>query len=201
MLNYQNKQNNKQMKNTLKSVLTLALVAGLGFVANAQLVTTANADATATATVLTDISITKDLDIAFGNVQTGTIPTLDATTFASSAFVGATAAIGKFTVQGTPTASVLVTFTALVTMENEDATDALDFTPTVVRTALTADLDGATNVPNNSAYVINNSAAGAIVGTDHFFIGGTLTEVGGGNIPADASGLYTGTFTLTVAYN
>ena len=189
------------MKNTLKSVLTLALVAGLGFVANAQILT-ANENATATATVLTDISVVKDLDIAFGNVQPGTVPTLDPTTFGSSAAVGATAAIGKFTVEGTPTASVLVTFTTAVTMSNGEAIpDQLIFTPVVSRTALTADTDGATPILNNGTYVINASGVGTVAGTDHFFVGGTLTEDGTAAIGPAANGLYTGTFTLTVAYN
>lgn len=189
------------MKTIFKSVLTLGLVAGLGFAANAQLVTTVNATATSSATVLTDISITKDIDIAFGNVQIGTTPTLDASVFGSSAAIGATATLGKFTVSGTPTASVSVTFPTTVTMSNGDLSDDLDFTPSVFRTSLTADTDGLVGILNAGVYSINALGTGAVIGTDHFFVGGTLGEVAGGNIPSDASGLYAGTFTLTVTYN
>ncbi len=189
------------MKTIFKSLLALSLVLGLGYVANAQVVSTANANASSTATILTDIAITKDADIAFGNVQIGTTPTLDASAFGSSTAVGATAGLGKFTVSGTPTANVSVTFADLVTMSNEGGTDDLDFTPSVWRTALTAAADGEVEILNGGIYVINNSGTNAVIGTDHFFVGGTLEEVGGGVIPVDASGLYTGTFTLTVTYN
>lgn len=188
------------MQNLKKSLLTIGLLTGLGWAANAQTIT-ANANATSSATVLTDISVTKDSDIAFGNVLAGTTPTLDAQTFANSTDQGATATLGKFTVTGTPTANVLVTFSTLVTMSNGDATDNLDFTPSVFRTALTDATDGETTITSGGTYLINSSNSDSVSGTDYFFVGGTLEEVGGGNIPSDAAGLYTGTFTLTVAYN
>jgi hypothetical protein len=187
------------MKNVTKPLFVTCLVAGLAFSAKAQ-TTSADATAKSTATVLTEISVSSDADIAFGNVMVGDQPTLDAGDFGSSTAVGATAALGKFTVIGTPTAHVEVTFPTTVTMTNADS-DELDFTPSVYRTALTDATDGETEIFNEGTYTINSSSANAVAGEDHFFVGGILSKVGGGNIPVGFGGLFTGEFKLTVTYN
>lgn len=190
------------MKKITKIFVSVLFALGTGYSVNAQ-VLTSNENALVSAIVMADIAVTKDVDINFGQVKNSVIPTLNAADASDHTEVGNTATLGKFTVTGTATANVTVTFDP-VTMENTvDNTKKLLFTPSVYRTNLNGASAGTISVANDSDYLINNSNTGATPGTDYFFVGGTLsaTTSAATPIPQTASGVYEGSFVLTVVYN
>jgi hypothetical protein len=199
MLNYQNKQTKQQMKNTLKSVLTLVLVAGLGFVANAQ--TVENAQVTASAEILAALDIVKVTDVDFGNISSTTVGTVTlGANGTGNAYVGTTAQTGLFTIAGAENQSILVTYPAEVTLSN--GTDDLfwglsifgnDENTQGTSTAIAAGGDDITTA---------TTAVGGIV--YWLYVGGTLYEATGAPGPLTGiltTGIYTGSATVTVEYN
>lgn len=182
------------MKNIFKSLMIVVLFVGLGSSAFAQPVVTANTSMTASATILSDLAIAANVDLTFGQVINSTTPTMEANS-ATKTDVGGTATLGKFTVTGLAGASVHVSFTSTNLIHASEA--FLVYTPSVYRTHLTAATFGSEPVTFAGAdYVVNNVATAAESGVDHFFVGGSI--VIGAEAPV---GSYTGTITMTVAYN
>jgi hypothetical protein len=193
------------MKNSLKLIVSVILMITFGASAFAQ--NSSSTTAQVTSTLLTQLSITKNVDVAFGQIATGTIPTLTANS-ASKTAVGSDAALGKFTVTGTAGATVKISYDATVTLTNagNSSDGQLTFHPSVYRTATTSATYGQTAILSESTYTINAGSASATAGTDHIFVGGTLTEYNTNNtIPALSSSLktgnYSGTFNITAIYN
>ena len=174
------------MKNTYK--FFLAAVAWLVFAttANAQ----ATASASSTATIVTPISITKNVDMNFGNiaVQAGTGGTVAlAASAAATRVTGGAGGVTLPVVTGTVTAAQ---FTVNGTANYlYHITLPADNTITLVNggNLMHADL-------------FNNSVAGTLdnTGTQSFYVGATLTVAA-----AQASGVYTTAtpFNVTVNYN
>jgi hypothetical protein len=167
---------------TMKKVLLLIILLS-GFAATSFAQTLANASASAN--IITPISITKNLDMSFGNIAVnptnpgGTV-TLPASSPATRTFTGGItlpAVTGlvqaaKFTVSGEGTSAYTITIPGTITI---------------------------TSGTNNMAIVpvSNPSGAGALVGGSQIiYVGGTLTVA-----PAQAVGAYTGNFDVTVNYN
>lgn len=180
------------MKTILKSVLTLSLVAGMGFAANAQ----KTATAPASATVLADLTIALDAtqnEIAFGNLSASTPAdiVLDANGIAANANTGSVTNVARFDLSGAA-AAVTVSFDPSVTLSNTDPTPAtMTMTPEVVGAALATQQAIATTVTSGSQVTL--------VGTPSVYflwVGGTIPA-----LTSQATGTYTGTFNIDVEYN
>lgn len=177
------------MKKIFKSVLTLGLVAGLGFAANAQ----KTATATASATILADLSITLDVtqdEIAFGNVSASTpgAIVLDANG-TDNANTGSVTNVARFDLAGADV-SVTVIYDATVTLTNSEPTaETLTMTPEVVGDADSAEQAGAASVPSNDQVTLVDNAY-------FLWVGGTIPA-----LTNQATGTYSGTFNISVEYN
>jgi hypothetical protein len=193
------------MKTTIKIVSVCLLLGIATFNSFAQ--NSSSTTAQVTSTLLTQLAITRNTDVAFGQIATGTTPTMAANS-ASKTATGSDAALGKFTVTGTAGATVKITYDAAVTLTNggNAADGQLTFHPSVYRTATTSATYGQTEIASEGTYSVNASSASAVAGTDHIFVGGTVTEYNSNNnIPALSSALktgnYSGTFNITAIYN
>jgi hypothetical protein len=193
------------MKNLFKLLFTALLLVAFGPGAFAQ--SSASTTATVTSLLMTSLSITKDIDVAFGQIASVTIPTM-AGNSATKTNVGSAATLGKFTVNVTAGSTVKLTYDANVELIHSAgvASGHLTFTPSVYRTILTAAVYGATAIASDGTYTANASSTNALAGTDHIFVGGTVTEFGTANsVPALGAGLttgtYSGTFNITATYN
>jgi hypothetical protein len=166
--------------NTLKKTVVLgSLIAGSAMLS--MQLQAATDTAVATATILTPISITKNVDLAFGDVYpdavaTGTV-TVDSTgarTAAGGAALGATAgSAAQFTVNGEPNATYVLTLPAApVTLTSGANTMTVD----------TFTSDTTSTLDATGAEIVN--------------VGATL-NVGAGQ----AAGTYSGNVDVTATYN
>ena len=177
------------MKTTIKSVLTLTLVMGLGIMANAQ----KTASAPSSATVLADLTITIDgtqNEIAFGTLSASTpaAVVLDANGTAN-ANTGTVTNVARFDLAGADNA-VTVTYDATVTLtENVVGTATMVMTPEVVGAALAANQATAAAVPSLSTVTLAS-------GVYFLWVGGTIPT-----LASQATGVYEGTFNIDVEYN
>jgi hypothetical protein len=171
------------MKKRYKSLFTSVLLMLVAFETSAQ----STANASATATILTAISITKLVDMNFGNVsvqaQTG------GTIILSTA--GVRSATGGVTLPATGGTVTAASFTVTgATMYTYSIT--LPTTPFTISS-------GTTNNMTVSAFLSTPSVSGTLTGgTQNLNVGATLNVAA-----AQPAGLYTSTagFTVTVNYN
>jgi hypothetical protein len=177
------------MKNVFKVLLVTIFLVASGTSVFAQVST----NATVSATVLTSLTLAKSTDVSFGQVVIGVTPTMLNITGVKTD-CGATATIGKFLATGTATAQFIGTWTTPIVLAAGPKN--LDFNPTVSQ----AD-DNVATAFGGAAYTSGNALTLPASGNKTFWIGGTLTKTGGGNIAAGSEGVYSGTFTLTVQYN
>lgn len=163
-----------QMKIQMIKALAGSAVIALGLSASAANAATASANATAE--ILSQVSVTKTADLAFGTVAIGTsggtvaVSTAGARSCGSGLVCSGTTAAAGFTVSGAVGQTVGVTVPATVTLN-----------------------DGGSN--NMTATLTSSASSIVLDGTDAFTVGGTLT-VGG----TQAAGTYAGSFTVTVNY-
>ncbi|MBA4300514.1 protein of unknown function [Algoriphagus alkaliphilus] len=180
------------MKTILKSVLTLGLVVGLGFAANAQ----KTATAPASATVLADLTITLDAtqnEIDFGNLSANTPGVIvhDANGPAGNANTGSNTQVARFDLAGANSA-VTVSYDPTVTLSNTDPTPAtMTMTPEVVGAALATDQATATAVARGSQVTLAGTTP-----VYFLWVGGTIPA-----LASQATGTYSGTFNIEVEYN
>jgi hypothetical protein len=177
------------MKTTLKSILTLALVMGLGIMAHAQKTLTARASAT----ILADLTITLDAtqnEIAFGNLSASTpgMVTLDANGTTGNANTGSVTDVARFNLAGADN-QVTVSYDATVTLTNGTQANDMTMTPEVVGAALVAGQGSAAAVPNNTQVTL-------ALGVYYLWVGGTIPK-----LASQATGTYSGTFNIDVEYN
>jgi hypothetical protein len=201
------------MKNSIKFLCASLVLAAITTSVFAQ---PASNSAAVTASLVSNLTITKNVDIAFGNVSIGTMPYMSASS-STKLNVGAGATLGKFTVTGAAGASVLIHYDAQVTLTNSMGANngELIFQPAVYRTEVIPFTFGNVAIPVDGTYNINGlSGAGMYTaGIDFIFVGGSLgvmTAGALGNIPALGSavgngalnsGNYSGTFNITATYN
>jgi len=176
------------MKATIKSILTLTLVMGLGIMAHAQ----KTAIAPASATVLADLTITLDgtqNEIAFGNLSANTpdAVVLDAKG-AANANTGTTTNVARFDLAGADNA-VTVTYDATVTLSNGTPAEDMTMAPEVVGDALATNQASATAVASLSPVTLAS-------GVYFLWVGGTIPALNN-----QAAGIYAGTFNIDVEYN
>ena len=176
------------MKKLLLAVL--AVVAVLMYVPDLH-AQSASANATVTADVNATLGVTKDTDVSFGGVQVGSTPILDPQGTAHSE-VGAGATVGQFSVTGTNSSVVVITY------GNGTLTDLSANTMT-----FTSDLSGDPSSANQAS-----SADIASGGTVTLGASGATLWLGGnlGTLTAQPTGAYStgnaggSAVTVTVEY-
>lgn len=156
-------------------VLSLAAVAILGAPAAANAQSSASADADVTATVVAALTLIKNSDLDFGTVGLNTI--------ANVAFTDAAAA--NWLASGEANTPVTVTFPSSILLNN--GTDNMTFNASMGSHATTQ--ASATAVSSGNSVSLDGS------GNHQFWLGGSIDTSGG-----ISTGLYTGTFGLTVEY-
>lgn len=163
---------------------SLLLLAGALYTKNANAQTASStATASATATIISPIAITKTADLAFGNIVAGTTT---GTVVVSS--TGTRSNTGGVTL---PTATPGTVTAAAFTV-----TGLANATYTIVPAVVANPTSGSNSM--TLTLNANPSGTGTIgsAGTQVVNVGGTL------NVGANqAAGAYTGSFTVTVAYN
>ncbi len=177
------------MKTILKSMLTMALVVGLGYVANAQ----KTATAPSTATILADLTINLDgtqNEIAFGNVSatTPSAVVLDANGSSGNANTGSATNVARFDLAGANSA-VTIAYDATIALTNGTPADDITMTPEVV--------GAATNLLQSSATSVGSGTTRTLVANVYFlWVGGSFPV-----LVSQPTGTYTGTFNINVEYN
>ena len=173
------------MKTIFKSVLTLGLVAGLGFAANAQ----KTANAPSSATILADLTITLDgtqNEIAFGNVSATTpgAVVLDANG-TTNANTGTNTNVARFNLAGADNA-VTIAYDATVTLTNGTPANDITMTPEVV--------GAETNLLQSAATLVGSGTTRTLVSNVYFlWVGGSFPA-----LVSQPTGTYTGTFNINV---
>lgn len=173
------------MKKLFVSIVAIAALAVMPGRVNAQ----ADANTSAGANIITPITITETSTLHFGSMSAGTGGTCVLTT---ANVRSATGAVSLSTV-GTPHSTAAYN----VTGEN-NATYAISLPGSIT---VTKEGGGATMTVNDLKAKPASQPEGlagtlSAGGTDSFTVGGTLTVD-----DAQATGAYTGTFTVTVTYN
>jgi len=174
----------------LRTLLVAGLVLGISGMAMAA----DNATATATAVVVTPISITKNTDMTIGNLVPGngivTLSTSGARTKTGTVALstsGSTPAAAVFTVSGEGTSTFAISYTG-------SSTTLTHSSDTMAVTWITEAVSGsgsATGVTSGQA------SSGTLSGGAAKIYGGAAVTVDA----AQASGTYTGSLIVTVAYN
>lgn len=204
------------MKNYIKTLMTglfaLTLMAGFAVNAHAQAVSD-NADVGVSATVLEDISVDQVTDLAFGNVNAQTLPSINPTDGTTNNIISGSV-VGKFTVTGAAGASININWTTALVLDNGSEVD-IQFNPSISRLAgqqtvatsggdlLGTNDDGTTSADFDLSNTDGSPGTIGQSGEDTFFVGGSLSEVNepGNNLPIGAAGTYSGNLTITASYN
>ncbi len=163
-----------------KLLLVTAMVLGLAGMSWAQLTDHKSAD------IKLQIVAAMTMTVS-GTVNFGSYPTL---TSGSKSVLPANGAL--FTVTGTPGASFVVTLPASGSYDLSDGTNTINFTPDIV-TSPDGSMAGS-SVSDGNSY--NFISSGTDAGKYFFLLGGSVDLVG-----TEAAGVYSGTYTLTAAYN
>jgi hypothetical protein len=185
------------MKKIFKSVLTLALVAGLGFAANAQTTSVINRDVTASAEILSALSLTKNTDINFGSLSASTpgVVFLDPTGVANTN-TGVTTSVGKFTLLGGLGADVKVSWPATIILQGDQA-PADQITYQILVHGSNTDLaSGSSSLGAQGVGTTADIILEAVTGNYFLYVGGGFPA-----LIAQPTGTYTGTANFTVEYN
>ncbi|MDP3360026.1 MAG: DUF4402 domain-containing protein [Lutibacter sp.] len=178
------------MKKQLLSFAAIILIAGFSTKMMAQTTNTDSATSDAFATIVSPISITHDgIDLEFGTIISG-VGTVTVTTGSVRSFTvaamnpgdqGATPTAAVFSVAGQPNYTYSIAFTNATETLTETGFDTMS-AGTFVASTLSEGI-GAVGTLDGS-------------GDDTLNVGATLTVTAGLN-----TGLYTGSFEVTVAYN
>ena len=175
-------------RNIFTSVLSIAMLVVL----IAGSVQAQNANVGASATVLTALTLTKNTDVAFGNVgaTTAGVVYLDPKG-AASTYVGTSAAVGTLTVAGANSQSFRLTWPASLSL-SDGASHNITYTLKV--NGLSANTQASSNTLTlTSGYY---DATTSLSGGYYLWIGGDL-----GTLSSQTAGTYTGSANFTVEYN
>lgn len=164
----------------MKKILPLLALALAGAVGTAQAQTSASSPATVNATVKASLTLATVGETNFWIVTAGTgVHTLNPRA------PGANQTAARFDAGGEPNANVLVTFSPVLLAS---PSGSLNFTPDLAWNP-TFDQASAASIASGSPVTINAS------GQAWFWLGGNLDAPAG-----QPSGLYTGTFTVSLEY-
>lgn len=182
------------MKNLSKITTLFLVIFGLAIgTAHSQ-----SATSPATMSILSDLTIALEggTSINFGKLS-ATTPSaikLDPNDLAKNVNVNPTTSnVARFNVTGSPNAGVTVTYDATVAMTKGGggAPVVVNMTPTVVGDALLANKATAAAIASNGSVTLEATA-----GSYFIWVGGELPQFNN-----QATGDYTGTFNISVAYN
>lgn len=163
----------KNFKNILAAFALVALFATSTFAQE-------NTDVNIGAVVLADITLTKNADVSFGNIQDTGSPVLDPQG-SSTADVGAGATFGKLTISAANSTQLLIDWDqATVTLSN--GTNTMTFTPDFSGNSTDA-IASSTDITKNTATAATETSGS---GDLFVYIGGNLATLTG-----QASGTYT----------
>ncbi|MCR9131778.1 MAG: DUF4402 domain-containing protein [bacterium] len=163
----------KNLKNIFAAFAIVALFATGAFAQE-------NVDVNIGAVVLADITLTKNTDVSFGNIQDTGSPVLDPQG-ASTADVGAGATFGKLTISAANSTQLLIDWDqATVTLSN--GTNSMTFTPDFSGNSTDA-IASSTDITKNTATAATETSGS---GDLFVYIGGNL-----GTLSSQASGTYT----------
>ena len=175
----------------LVSSLALALLLSTNVFAQADV----NADASVSANIQATLDLTNDEGIDFGTVPVNRIGAYSNSanlfldpTGAAHRYLGASPNVGKFTLSGGANLPVVVTYDA--TVELSGSGETLDFIPLLFGNS-TDDASASTAVGASGSVVTTNGA-----GSYWIYVGGGLQNLS----DANATGAFSGTFTVTVNY-
>lgn len=188
------------MKYIFKYITAAFVLAAIALQSMAQ--TYENVGITASAEVLTALKLTKVVDVNFGNLSS----TTDGIVFldpqgTNHAYVGSSATVGKFTIEGESSTQIDISWDENITL-TANSTDEL---------AWNLQVNG--NTTDNASGSIELSMGGETVTTatssDNdgnvywLYVGGELGGTAGSpaQLSSQATGTYTGTANLSVAYN
>jgi hypothetical protein len=148
---------------------------------------------TASAQILSDITLTKNNDLNFGQIPNSqtTPATVDPNGATQYENTGANAQYGEVLVESDPEVSLSISFNSLSELSEANGTGTISFTP---------EYDGNPGDDAVNASDDLNSGGDVTTGTDgnyYIYLGGTLA---GGDINSANGGLYEGTIEVTVAY-
>jgi hypothetical protein len=195
-----NSQYNSMEVHMLRNICTAALLAVMLVVlvagnVQAQVLST---DITATATVLSALTLTKGVNVDFGNVSATTPGIVYLNPNGTSAYVGTTAAVGTFTIAGASSQSIRLSWPANVTLT--DGTNNLNYV---------LEVNGYTANTQASSILLTlvggyKSVSTSASGGYYLWVGGQLG--GSGTSPAallnQVAAIYTlTTIPFTVEYN
>ncbi|MEJ2103690.1 MAG: DUF4402 domain-containing protein [Ignavibacteriaceae bacterium] len=174
------------MKKLFIILISMAMFVFFSPFANAQSSTCA-----ANATVVPTMTISKLADVNFGQILSTTSGAVDLKpTGTGSTNVGTSAAAGEFQITGGLGASVSVTYDASVTLNG----------PSSNTMTLNTELAGLSTSTQGSATAFTGSPETITLdgtsGDYYIWVGGSL-----GSLSSQATGTYTGTFNISVAYN
>lgn len=158
---------------------------------NVQAQTQANANVSASASVLTALTITKNTDVAFGNIgaTTAGAVTLDPKGVANN-YVGSTWAVGTLTIGGANTQSIRLIWPASVSLTS----GANTLTYTLAVNGLNANTQASSSLLTLTSGSCSVTTSGT--GAYYLWVGGNL-----GTLSSQATGNYTGTANFLVEYN
>lgn len=166
------------MRNTLRIALVGAALSAVSFASAASAATSATANASAE--VLSTLTLTADSSLNFGQIAANTGGSVTVNADTTAAFTGSLVSTGtrapaSFTVTGTPNANVVVTLPTSATLTRAGGTETMGISNF--------------NTLPTGAFQLNGT------GSANFTVGGTLTVASG-----QASGVYNGTFSVSVEY-
>ena len=158
----------------MRTLLTVLIIFAVVFTARAQ--STDSESATVSATVIASLSLAKDQNLAFGQVTQNAASTVQVTD----------AGAVKFTVTGEPNKNITFTLTSPANLTS--GINNLPYADDVQYN--TSDAPGTANALNTGATIALNGS-----GNLYVYLGGTVTAG-----VAQATGAYSGTFTVQVDY-
>jgi hypothetical protein len=191
------------MKRTIKFIIPFIFGAITGLHVFAQDFTNESAVMTAGVTVQGALSITRDADVNFGNISATTDDIVRLVPDgSSSAYVGSNATTGKFTISGSPSTSILISYPAGITLIANES-DQIAYSLHVFGN--TTDSQASSIQLSDEGIGVDNISNTLDVTSGNYFlyVGGALGGTIGGPAPLtdQAAGEYTGTVTFEVKYN
>jgi hypothetical protein len=196
------------MKKNFKSLLTIALVVGLGYAANAQ----KTALATSSAEILSNLTIehVENTSIDFGNISASTPAAvrLDPNRSTDNRNTGTLTDVAEFEIFGAAGVAITVDYDAVVDLILDGVLPAeasleqiIVMTPLVVGSADPDNQVNALAIARNGNVTLGSSLIDGDpndnAGKFHIWVGGMLPQLDGTN----GVGRYEGTFNINIEYN
>jgi len=179
----------KNLKNILSAFVVVALFATSAFAQE-------NTDVNIGAVVLADITLTKNDDVSFGNIQDTGSPVLDPQG-TNTADVGAAATFGKLTIAAANSTQLLIDWDQATVTLGDGSSATMTFTPDFSGNS-TDDISTSTDITKNTAGTGTATSAG---GALFVYIGGNLGTLSSQTAATYSSSAVNGSGDLNVTVN